>query len=480
MRRVHLVGIGGAGMSALARLYLQLGLSVSGSDETDSPALHDLARLGATVYVGHDAARVAGADLVVYSSAIPPSNPELREAWRRGIRTLKHAPALAELFHRKRGIAVAGTHGKTTTTSMIAFVLERAGLDPAFQVGGELVDLDTSARWGDGPWMVIEADEFDRRFLAYRPEIAVVTNVEPDHFECYGTVDALHDAFHAFLHRVRPGGTIVAWGQDPQLGHLLEQVEGRTVVRYGMAGGAAPAGSVGAGEVEDVALDWLATNVEEVPGGTRFTVVPPEAAGQPFDAALQLPGRHHVLNALAALAVCARAGVPPAPAGAILAGFRGVRRRFQLAGAAAGVRVYDDYGHHPTEVRVNLDAARRLLPRRGRLWVVFQPHLRVRTDRLFDEFACAFDAADYVLLTDVYSPSGREPVGPYRGSAELVDAIRARGHRGARHVPDAAEARRVLQQELRPGDVVLVMGAGPINLLATELVAALEEASRAG
>jgi UDP-N-acetylmuramate--alanine ligase len=462
---IHMVGIGGAGMSALARLYLEQGHTVSGSDESDSQALRDLAALGATVYVGHEATNVDGADMVVTTSAAPAGNPELVAAGLRGLPVFKHAQALGELFNRQRGIAVAGTHGKTTTSAMVAYGLTRAGIDPKFQVGGVLVDLDTSAHWGSGAWMVVEADEFDRRFLQYRPEIAVVTNVEPDHFEYFESVAAMEGAFLAFLRQVAPGGAVVACAHERRLATLLDQVPEQRTVRYGI---------VGPGESPDASMDWWASEVVFEPGGSRSTVSHRRSGGggdgrpEVADVALrlQLPGRHNLLNALAAIATGDLVGVPaPVVAGA-LADFRGTQRRFQLAGAAGGVRVYEDYAHHPTEVRVNLEAARLRLGAGDRLWAVFQPHLHQRTEGLFDEFARAFDAADRVILTDVYSPTGREPVGAYRGSAELVQAM---GHGGARHVSDAAAARAVLLAELRAGDVVVVMGAGPINALAWQL-----------
>jgi UDP-N-acetylmuramate--alanine ligase len=458
--RVHMIGIGGAGMSALARLYLQQGVRVTGTDASESPALHDLGALGAEVRAGHHPDLVAGADVVVYSSAVPPADPELVAAARRRIPTMKHAAALGELFNTRRGIAVAGTHGKTTTSSMIAVVLHRCGLQPSFQIGGESVDLRTSAGWGSGEWMVIEADEFDRRFLAYRPEIAVVTNVEPDHFEYYASVEEMEGAFGDFLAKVPARGAIVACGQEPRLARLLAAVSGPSIDRYGNSGGdRMPDGPDG--------CDWWATDLRERPGGHTFTVHGPAgtAAGS-----LQIPGRHHVLNALAALATCHRVDAPLGPALAALAAFRGARRRFQLVGEGGGVRVFEDYGHHPTEVRVNVAAARPLVAPGGRLWAVFQPHLLTRTEMLFDEFARAFDGADRVVLTDVYSPSGREPAGTYRGSHELAQAMR---HPGAVHVPGMAEARDVLRRELRPSDVVVVFGAGPINQLAADIAADL-------
>lgn len=468
LRRVHLIGIGGSGMSALARLYLQQGLEVSGSDEVDSAELRTLAALGATVHVGHDAAHIGGADLVVYSSAVPESNPELAAARRHGRRTLKHAQALGELFNTRRGIAVAGTHGKTTTSSMTAFVLDRCGVDVSFQIGGELVDLSTSARWGTSPWMVIEADEFDRRFLEYRPEVAIVTNVEPDHFEYYASVAEMVGAYADFLARVRPTGTVIACVEDATLAGLLEDVHGRRVVRYGWLEPAVPSQGSPRSRAAGPLLDWAAGNVVEVPGGSRFEVWhhTPDGATRCVPAQLVIPGRHHVLNALAALAACTLVGVELEEAVRALGTFHGARRRFELTGAGRGIRVYSDYAHHPTEVRANVAAARSLVPAGGRLWAVFQPHLYSRTEALFDEFARAFEGADQVVLCDVYSPSGREPARAARGSRELAAAMR---HPGARYAGTMEAALDLLRRELWPGDLVLVMGAGPIDRLAREL-----------
>ncbi len=444
---MHMVGIGGAGMSALARLYLAQGLRVSGSDQVASKALDDLAALGASVYAGSDPERVAGADLLVYSSAVPESDPELGAARARGARAIKHAVALGELFNAKRGIAVAGTHGKTTTTSMLALILERAGLEPSFHVGGELVDLGTSARLGRGEWFVVEADEFDRRFLEYDPEIAVVNNIEPDHFEYYGTYDEMRGAFADFLRRLRPGGTAVVWGEDERLADLVRAVDPERVVRFGLSDD---------GERWDV----TGTNVELRPEGSRFTARAGEAVSE---VELVIPGVHNVRNALGALAAARVVGISLADAARTLGEFHGARRRLQLVAEHAGIRVFDDYAHHPTAVRLMIDALRRQVLPGGRMWAVFQPHLRTRTEELFDEFARAFDGADMVVLADVYSPKGREPEGSYRGSAELVAAL---GHPNARHIPALEDIRVVLGRELREGDVVLIMGAGTIERLA--------------
>jgi len=448
IRRIHMIGIGGAGMSALARLYLQQGVTVSGSDSSPSTALDELIHLGAQAYAGSRPDRLSGADLAVYSSAVPATDPELREVERLGIRSLKHARALGELFNTRRGIAVAGTHGKTTTSSIAAFILTRCGLSPTFQIGGEVLDLGTSAQWGTGEWMVIEADEFDRRFLEYEPEIAVINNMEPDHFEYFGDYDTMRGAFADFLRRVRPGGTVVAWGEDERLAGLLAKVHPPRVARFGIDEG----GTAG--------WDLRASAVQLNAGGSRFTVSTPD--GVKAQAQVAIPGIHNARNALAALAAVTATGVPLADAVDALAGFNGARRRLQLLADAGGIRVFDDYAHHPTAVSLMIEALRRQVPSGGRLWAVFQPHLRTRTEELFDEFSGAFAGADTVVLTDVYSPAGREPEGSYRGTPELIRAMR---HPNARHVPTLDEVRELLRADLRSGDVVLMMGAGSIERL---------------
>jgi len=445
-----MVGIGGAGMSALARLYLEQQIPVSGSDQVASKALEDLTALGALTYAGSDVERVAGADLVVYSSAVPETDAELQAARRLSIRTVKHAVALGELFNARRGIAIAGTHGKTTTSSMVSLILERAGLRPSFHVGGELVDLGTSARWGEGEWFVVEADEFDRRFLQYQPEIATINNVEPDHFEYYGTYENMRGAFADFLRCLRPNGTAVVWGEDSRVASLVEEVQPARVVRFGLSS-------------DDELWDVTGRDVELDADGARFAV---GADGEVAAIQLVVPGIHNVRNALAALTTAREAGVPLADAARTLGAFHGARRRLQLLADHAGIRVLDDYAHHPTAVRLMIEAMRRQVPTGGRLWAVFQPHLRTRTEELFDEFTGAFSGADVALITDVYAPRNREPDGEYRGAAELVQAT---GHPRARHVPSLEEARRVLAAELCPGDVALIMGAGTIEFLAQEV-----------
>ncbi len=476
---VHLVGIGGAGMSALARLYLATGATVSGSDASDSKALRDLQALGTTVAIGHDATHVASClgsarPLVVASSAIPPSNPELVAARAAGVTVLKHADALATFVNARRGIAVAGTHGKTTTTAMVTLALQAGGLDPSFQVGGELVDLDTSAGMGTGDWMVVEADEYDRRFLAFAPEVAVVTNVEPEHFEYYGSVAEMEGAYSAFLDRVVGGGVVIAAsGAGPDRGARLDRIlataglasRGIGLVRYGMS----------ASTADDA---WRVADFRPDGAGAAFLVVPPDGAAVPMH--LKIPGAHNAMNAIAACAVAAHAGVPLHVSIAALERFHGVRRRFQVIHDDRGILVVEDYAHHPTEVRATLAAARPSVAG-GRLWAVFQPHLHVRTERLFDDFVDALATADRVILADTYSPPGREPDGAYRGAPELVDALRA-AHSGVRadHVRSEGDLVDAVFNHAAPGDVVVVMGAGPIDRSGREIARRLTATAASG
>lgn len=494
---VHLIGIGGAGMSALARLYLQMGCKVSGSDASDSPTVESLRILGTTIQIGHDpqlvsTLKLAGNPLVVMSSAVPATNPEVMAAYELGLPVKKHAEALAWFANSKRTIAVAGTHGKTTTTAMIATAMRRAGIDASFQVGGELVDLDTSASWGKSEWMVIEADEYDRRFLAYTPEVAILTNVEPDHFEYYGSVPEMEQAFIDFLGLVQPNGLVVASRSpnresDAGIERVLETVppleRGLRVTRYGQLDDGL--------DTPSHRTQWWIGNIREHPGGSTFSVWPAHdrlTAEEPcevLEGRLSVPGKHNILNAVASTIALAHVGIEPQVALDAMAHFHGVRRRFQLAGNHDGVRVFEDYAHHPTEVRVTLAAAVHITQPddsnapRGRLWAVFQPHLKVRTERLFDEFVQAFDAANLVIVTDVYSPPGREPDGIYRGSAELVTALNHRRNQQseslARHIGEPRDAISILMDELQEGDVVLVMGAGPIDRLAHELSSKLKD-----
>jgi len=459
IERIHFVGIGGIGMCGLAELLRAQGYAVTGSDLAEGATVARLRALGVPVAIGHDARHVGGADVVVVSSAVRATNPELVEARQRGIPVIPRAEMLAEVMRLKDGIAVAGTHGKTTTTSLLAHVLQEAGLDPTIVVGGRVIGAGaegerTGARLGSGPFLVAEADESDGSFLHLSPVLAVVTNVEAEHLDHHGSVEALEDAFAAFLERLPFWGAAVLCLDDPGVQRLLARVSRRRIT-YGLLAQA----------------DWVASEVRADGAGMAFAVRRKgEALGR---VALPLPGRHNVANALAALAVAQEVEVPFAVAAGALASFRGVERRFETKGVAAGVRVVDDYGHHPSEVRATLAAARGV--HAGRLVVVFQPHRYTRTRDLFEAFTTAFHDADLLVLTEIY-PAGEAKI-PGTEAAALADAIRARGHRDVRFVADLERVPAELVPELRSGDLVLTLGAGSVSRLGPRLLARLAEAA---
>lgn len=449
--RVHLVGLGGAGMSGLARLLHERGLRVSGSDVQASEALDELATLGIRTAVGHAREHAAGAALVVVSSAIPRENPEVAWALNTGVPVVKRAEVLGWLSGERQTIAVAGTHGKTTTTAMTAWLLTAAGLDPGFAIGGDVPVLGAAARLGTGPHLVVEADEFDRSFLHLRPWAAAVTNVEPDHLDYFGSPEAVHEAFRTFVRLLPPNGTLVVCADDPGARALAAHAAGRAVT-YGLA--------------PDVT--WRAIAVQLDRSGSQFTI---ERKGQPVARArLRLLGMHNVVNALAAIALADLCGVSPARSASALGDFTGARRRLDWRGEACGVAVYDDYGHHPTEVAATLAAARLLCS--GRLWCLFQPHTYHRTRTFLDQFARALGAADHVVVVDVYLPPGRECETFGVSSADIV----ARMPQGrARYIPDLADAAAYVGRHAAPGDVVLTMGAGSVTRAANWVLAALAE-----
>lgn len=438
-RHVHFIGIGGAGLSAIARVLMERGATVSGSDLNLSPAAEALAREGARVYIGHRAENVAGADVVIASSAVREDNVEVQAARAAGIPVLRRAQVLGQLMEGHIGIAVAGTHGKTTTTAMIATILWEAGLDPTFIVGGTLVGPGINARAGGGPHFVVEADEYDRTFLGLAPRIAVVTNVEHDHPDCYPTFADFRAAFAEFVARIPPDGLLVACWDHPAAQELgrERQARGGRVAFYGREKGA----------------EWTARRVHANPsGGTDFYAV---RSGRTLgEVRLRVPGEHNVLNALAALAVAEEVGVPFPTARAALSGFRGVGRRFEVKGEAEGVVVVDDYAHHPTEIRATLAAARQRFPGRP-IWAVWQPHTYSRTKALLEEFAGAFDGADHVVVLPIYAARESDTLGV--SSADVVARMR---HPDARVVGSREEAVALLGTEVRPGDVVLTLGAG--------------------
>jgi UDP-N-acetylmuramate--alanine ligase len=452
-RRVHFVGIGGSGMSGIAELLANLGYAVSGSDTRLSPVTARLASLGVRVDEGHDARHVGDADVVVYSSAVRPTNPELVEATRRRVPVIPRAEMLAELMRLRYGIAVAGAHGKTTTTSMIALVLERGGLDPTAVIGGRLSAFGSSARLGRGEYMVVEADESDRSFLKLTPAIAVITNVDQEHLESYRDFEDLQQAFVAFANKVPFYGTIIACADD---GHLRPLLSGMTrrVVTYGLD---APDAHYRGTRVEGAGFDWRCTVVRDAgEGGAGRPAPGPETLGE---VVLHVPGRHNLQNALAAVAVGVELGVAFGAIAEALAGFRGAERRFEDHGEARGVRVVEDYGHHPTEIAAVIAAARAAFDRR--LVVVFQPHRYSRTRRLMERFGPALAGADVIVLTDIYAAS-EDPI-PGVTVEALADQVRQQVRVPVEVVKRVADVPAAVARLARPGDVVMTLGAGSIG-----------------
>jgi UDP-N-acetylmuramate--alanine ligase len=456
-QQIHFVGIGGAGMSGIAEVLLTLGYRVTGSDARRGDAVERLLRLGAKVFVGHAAAQVEGAHVVVYSSAVARDNPELQAARQRGIPVIPRAEMLAELMRMKHGVAIAGTHGKTTTTSMVGAVLAEAGFDPTVVVGGRVTAFGANARLGQGEFLVAEADESDGSFLKLTPTIAVVTTIDAEHLDHYRDLAAIREAFLAFIEKVPFYGAAVLCADQPEIQALLPRVDKR-VVTYGLD---RPADLVAA----SLRLQGLTARFEVLHRG--------ESLGE---LALQVPGAHNAANALAATAVGLDLEVPFEVIQRALAGFTGVQRRFQVKGEAGGVLVVDDYGHHPAEIRATLAAARRGFDRR--LVVAFQPHRYTRTHHLHADFLTAFEDADVLVLTDIY-PAGELPI-PGVHARILAEAIAARSPRVVRYVGDREELVELLVRTARPGDLVLTMGAGDIGAVADQVLARLARDTAGG
>lgn len=445
-KKIHFIGIGGSGMSGLAKLALQAGHRVSGSDLKNSEVTAGLAALGAEIYLGHAADHLSpDVGQVVYSSAVADDNPELVEAKRRRLEVTSRGEYLARLMNRYEGIAVAGAHGKTTTTAMIATVLKKAGLDPTVAVGGTLVQEGTNAWLGRGRYMVAEADESDGSFLLLRPKVAVVTNVENDHLDHYGSLELLKDAFRRFVAQTDPQGLVVLNADDPFLTGLATQVANSTT--YGWRDGAAY-------RAELVELDGRGSKSKVYERGEFLGMLE-----------LAVPGRHNVANALAAVAVSRWLGLPFKTITGALAGYAGVARRFQLIGEAAGRLVIDDYAHHPTEVKATLAAARQL---GRRVLVVFQPHRYTRTARLYHEFGPAFADANLAVITDVYG-AGEKPL-PGVGGHLIAEEVRRYGHPPVYYRPKPQELLEFVAGLSQPGDLVLTMGAGDIWQLGRRLL----------
>jgi UDP-N-acetylmuramate--alanine ligase len=449
---IHLVGIGGAGMSGIARLLLARGISVTGSDARESPVLEELRVLGARIAVGHRAEHVRGAARVVFTAAVKEDNPELQEARRQGLPVATRAAMLGELMDDTASIAVSGTHGKTTTTGMLAAIFEAAGADPTVLIGGDVPGWGSNARVGQSPFFIAEACEAFRSFLELRPLIAVITNLEADHLDTYGSLDGIIEGFGQFARQIRPSGAAVLCWDDPNVRRLLPYLQCRQL-RYGLEDGA----------------ELCAVDVEIETATPRFTAR--WRGGLLGEYQLGVPGRHNVLNALAALGVALEVGLSPEAAREGLRQFHGVGRRFERLGEAGGVLVIDDYAHHPTELAATLAAARSAL--RRPITAIFQPHLFSRTQQLMSEFAGSFEHADRVIITDIY-PAREAPIPGVTGEA-LAAAIRAR-ERGkeVRFVSPKEAIVPLLSAEAQPGDAVLVLGAGDIRQVGEELVRVLK------
>ncbi len=454
--RIHFVGIGGVGMSGIAEVLLNLGYQVSGSDLRAGESTERLVRLGGRVFHGHAAANVEGAQVVVYSTAVKPDNPEVAAARAQGIPVIPRADMLAELMRMKYGVAVAGSHGKTTTTSLVAAVLARGGLDPTIVVGGRLQSIGSNARLGHGQFLVAEADESDGSFLRLTPAVSVITNIDREHLDHYGSLEELRQAFVYFANRVPFYGVTILCADDPQVRGILPLVTKRHLL-YGTA--------------PDAAL--RAVDVRLEPRGAVFRVL---ADGQDLGLVhLALPGLHNVLNALAAVAVGLEVEVGFGHVAEALEAFRGVGRRFETRGEVGGVRVVDDYGHHPTEIAATLAAAR---AQGRRVLVLFQPHRYTRTALLHQEFGACFGDADRVWVLDIY-PAGESPV-PGVSARVIVESAAARGNRHLVYAGDGAAAVAAVAREAEPGDLVLTLGAGDVWRLGDELLARLRERAAQG
>jgi UDP-N-acetylmuramate--alanine ligase len=451
--RVHFIGVSGAGMSALAKVLLERGVAVSGSDLKRARASTTLEAMGAEVTIGHDGALVEGAGAVVVSAAIPEHNVELRAARDLGVPVVTRGEALASVLDAGRPIVVAGTHGKTTTTSMIVSILRSAGLDPTFLVGGGLNDAGTNARSGRDDWIVAESDESDGSFLLLRSHIAVVTNMEMDHVDYWPSLDALREGFARFLAATHPQGVIVLPAGDPYLSAAARRAEA-LVVRFGPQG------------------DVTADDIEMGPGATSFVLA---AGNERVPVRLAMPGRHNIQNALAAAAACRAAGLDIEAVAEGLASYRGVERRFQPKGKGGGVTVIDDYAHHPTEVRAALAAARSCGWRR--VVAVFQPHRYTRTIAFRDELGAAFADADHVVVTDIFG-AGEAPVPGVSGKLVAEAVGRALPRRRVAYLPHRGELIDYLAATARPGDGVLTLGAGDITSAGDELLPRLRAGRR--
>ena len=447
VKNIHMVGIGGAGMNGIAEILLNLGFTVTGSDMNETPVTRHLVNLGATLHIGHRSENVAGADVLVYSSAVKEDNPEIAAARERKIPVIKRPDMLAELMRMKYGICIAGTHGKTSTTSMVAHVLTRGNIDPT----GKVTDFGGGAKIGQSHFLVLEADEYDRTFLKLTPVIAVVTNIDTDHLDCYRDIDDIRDAFTQFVNKVPFFGSVILCIDDSGVQSITPAIE-RKMITYGISRQAVV-------RAENIEFRGLATTFEVSVRGERTGSV-----------TLRVPGYHNIRNALAAIAVGLEMDVPFATIAEALGEFEPVERRFQVLGEAAGVTVIDDYAHHPTEIVASLEGVRAGFD--NRIIAVFQPHLFSRTRDFCQEFGRAFMDTDLLYVTDIY-PAREKPIPGVTGEM-VANAARAAGHGNVVYVQDKNEITARLADTVTPGDIVITFGAGDINKIGYGLLETLQ------
>ena len=450
-KRIHFIGLGGAGMSGIARIMLAKGINISGSDAKDSSVLSGLKTLGAQVFIGHAASNIGDADILVVSSAIDQSNPEIIAANDKGLVILTRAQALALLMSESKSVAVAGTHGKTTTTSMLTVALQQAGLDPSFAIGGMINRGGTNAHWGSGEIFIAEADESDGSFLAYKPFGAIVTNIELDHVDNFPDIESVNKIFVDFVNSIQPGGFLVAGIDSPGVAHLLSQIERRDIeiITYG--------------ESADYSISHVSLQPTE--SHARITKLG-KVLGE---ISLTIPGNHNVENATAALATAIKLGAPVADLLVGLNKFSGAKRRFENRGTVSGVTVIDDYGHHPTEVKVTLETAKRFAGS-GRVIAIFQPHRYSRTAMFVDQFAEVLQLADHTYLLEIYAAS--EAAMPGVSSILIANAMKSES---VTFEPSMIDVVSYAVSEAKPGDLIITLGAGDVNLLVPLILQTLEE-----
>ena len=450
-KRIHFIGLGGAGMSGIARIMLAKGINISGSDAKDSSVLSGLKTLGAQVFIGHAASNIGDADILVVSSAIDQSNPEIIAANAKALVILTRAQALALLMSESKSVAVAGTHGKTTTTSMLTVALQQAGLDPSFAIGGMINRGGTNAHWGSGEIFIAEADESDGSFLAYKPFGAIVTNIELDHVDNFPDIESVNKIFVDFVNSIQPGGFLVAGIDSPGVANLLSQIERRDIeiITYG--------------ESADYSISHVSLQPTE--SHARITKLG-KVLGE---ISLTIPGNHNVENATAALATAIKLGAPVADLLVGLNKFSGAKRRFENRGTVSGVTVIDDYGHHPTEVKVTLETAKRFAGS-GRVIAIFQPHRYSRTAMFVDQFAEVLELADHTYLLEIYAAS--EAAMPGVSSILIANAMKSES---VTFEPSMIDVVSYAVSEAKPGDLIITLGAGDVNLLVPLILQTLEE-----